>query len=958
MASFNPLPTMSFTKWFAIMDYAASLGFAITQLGDNIRSLATSKTLGAEERTGLIAIQSSDNGKSITHAIGWDMEVNLRPTQSWGNPMSTMSQILNPYGYGSGSGARLNSPSISYTPTVNMGAMGPTYSEFAYTRGGSNSKHQLVLQSSIMFALGEWFDSVQAQVSTPSVFKSIDRKDGKSNPDYGKLAKPLPLITPFEKAFDHLGLPKKLLKQITDPSKGLLEESNNTGLGGHAKLWKFNAPYIFANQLAKGKGNAATESDRNKMLKYFYNQNKMEANMNNPAKMSEYSGPRPFRYFGYPQSSILLAQKYPDSALSIVTGTVNVPKNIINYTYGNNGSVPQWQTISDPTAILTFTDKAFATPLWMIRSLSQYGNASKVSGSMHVRKIQKGGKKEKVLFPSMVNATTPDYGDMDFWTKGQSSPAEFKSIITAVADDPTPNMATQLGATPTRGAKPAASGKKLKPDPVATLTASKGAKPSKPKRDFSPEGVKVTITDFTQKDVFNMENSWLVLNITPDQVMYNKIMKDWEKSQVGTMKGKKRVTPPTNYIKQYPKTVQLAFKAGTTLLINTNGKTKPEWKEYKWNRGKDVVTVNKDSRFTFIDNDPLKGMTFALVLGGMGGTSSIDVKLTYDAANQPVTTIDEWFKDGATEMKVEVGNAKGSMMLPININTRGQDISPHQLIDTTLAWTWYQRSMDEYPPKELSTDTYPDAWTIFTSEIEIAYFNADSLVSKWPLMFQAVPFDQSTAKEIDITKEYIELELFVENNTDTYTGFDYSLNKFHSEKILFPCDERYLELESITTDPATGKTITKLLKPAGVLKPAGSIAGLWVSDEGDQAKIEFKSGETIIMPDEINRGFSAIEIGNQQKLTGLITEINTKKYPKGTGVADLPNQMRVIRTVKNIPPQALRDMTYEGSAGEKILAGTGGLIYEDVDKIINIILPNPDPDKGLVRFKLVWMGGE
>ena len=116
MASFNPLPTMSFTKWFAIMDYAASLGFAITQLGDNIRSLATSKTLGAEERTGLIAIQSSDNGKSITHAIGWDMEVNLRPTQSWGNPMSTMSQILNPYGYGSGSGARLNSPSISYPP--------------------------------------------------------------------------------------------------------------------------------------------------------------------------------------------------------------------------------------------------------------------------------------------------------------------------------------------------------------------------------------------------------------------------------------------------------------------------------------------------------------------------------------------------------------------------------------------------------------------------------------------------------------------------------------------------------------------------------------------------------------------------------------------------------------------------------------------------------------------------
>ncbi|SVB85031.1 uncharacterized protein METZ01_LOCUS237885, partial [marine metagenome] len=27
MASFDPLKTMSFTKWFAIMDYAVSLGF-------------------------------------------------------------------------------------------------------------------------------------------------------------------------------------------------------------------------------------------------------------------------------------------------------------------------------------------------------------------------------------------------------------------------------------------------------------------------------------------------------------------------------------------------------------------------------------------------------------------------------------------------------------------------------------------------------------------------------------------------------------------------------------------------------------------------------------------------------------------------------------------------------------------------------------------------------------------
>jgi hypothetical protein len=64
--------------------------------------------------------------------------------------------------------------------------------------------------------------------------------------------------------------------------------------------------------------------------------------------------------------------------------------------------------------------------------------------------------------------------------------------------------------------------------------------------------------------------------------------------------------------------------------------------------------------------------------------------------------------------------------------------------------------------------------------------------------------------------------------------------------------------------------------------------------------------------------------------------------------------MRVIRTVKNIPPGSLRDMTYEDSAGDKKLSGTGGLMYEDMDKIVNLILPNPDPDMGLVRFKLIW----
>ena len=865
-----------------------------------------------------------------------------------------MASILQGQRYGS-SGVRQTSPTIPWIIVDGAGFLGnmaTTYSEFNHT---SPNKNLLGLQSSIMFAFGEWFDGVQAQISKPSIFKTLDTKDPKTNIGYGALSKRLTLITPFEKAFDHLDLPKKLLKQLIDKDTGLLAQSSNTSMQGGAELWLWNTPYVVASQIARGKGKSATDSDRTKILKYFYNQNKFFATPD-ALMTGKYSGPRPFRYFGYPQSTIVLATKVPASALSIATGDVTVNQDIENYKYSNNGSAPEWQTIADPTARITFNNKD-GTPLWMIRSLSQYGNAAKVSNSMRVPNVPTPTGARKVQFPRVDMATDPDYDLVGFWAKGQKSPNEFKNIITGVADDPSPIMATQLGAAPQRGATPppAAKGGKIPKHPVVTLTASKGAKPKPPKRVFSPEGVKVTISDFKQGDTFPMGKSWLVLNITPDQAIYNKVMKSWEAGQVGAMSGNRKFTPPKDYIKQYPKIVQLAFKAGTTLLINTNGKTKPEWKEYKWDRDKDVTTVNQNSTFTFIDEDPLKGISFHLRTNNMG---SIVIKMTYDDAGNAVTTVDEWFKEGVTELKVEVGPGKGSMILPINVVTTSHspDVIPMMLIDTNMALEWYQRSLLQYPVKETTADTYPDAWTVFGSEVEIDYFNADSLVQKNPLMFQAIPFDPSTATELDMTKEFLELTLFVKSNTDTYTGFDYSLQEYKDEKIVFPCDERFLSLESITTDPATGDVTKTLIQPSNVRRGNG-IKAIWLSAQEDQVKIEFKSGETIIMPDEINRGFSAIEDSNQQQLTGLITRVESHPYPYGraTGPKELKDEMVSLRTVKNIPLPSLRRQSYEDSAGAELLAGTGGLIYEDEDKNVNVILPNPDPDKGLITFKLIWL---
>ena len=296
MASFNQLATMSFTKWFAVMDYIVSLGFETTKLPQNMDSVTKSQILGGPDRVGLIGIKSPDNGKTITHALGWDMKASLN------NYDASSHEILRGKGRGrehyETTGAVLPNACVPQSPSssVIVGVMSSTFSEIK----GNEKK-----QSEIMFAFGEWFDAVQAQLTTPSVFKSIDFTDSKGK-GLGKLTAPLKPLVPFENAFDHLGLPKKLLKQLIAPKDGLLARCMNPR-NKKDKEWIFNAPYAFAFQLATATGRGDRKTDRKLMLGYFYNQGKYINEHNDPVKVLEYSGPRPFRYFGYPQSSILAA---------------------------------------------------------------------------------------------------------------------------------------------------------------------------------------------------------------------------------------------------------------------------------------------------------------------------------------------------------------------------------------------------------------------------------------------------------------------------------------------------------------------------------------------------------------------------------------------------------------------------------------------------------------------------
>ena len=127
----------------------------------------------------------------------------------------------------------------------------------------------------------------------------------------------------------------------------------------------------------------------------------------------------------------------------------------------------------------------------------------------------------------------------------------------------------------------------------------------------------------------------------------------------------------------------------------------------------------------------------------------------------------------------------------------------------------------------------------------------------------------------------------------------------------------------------------------------------------DLAKIEFQSGEEITFPDALNRFFSAEEYINGQKLSGVGIKMTIEKYKKPiTNNNELVGALKVTRSIKNIPVSfygRMADQIIATDGKEEVeLVGSGGLIYEDEEGNMVVILPNPDPSKGLVKFKLVW----
>jgi len=831
------------------------------------------------------------------------------------------------------------------------------------------------LQYTLWYLWGSWFDEVTEQVMTAMMInpKPIFDNDGDMD------SSTHPSLTIRESLKDYIlrVYPRTLSPFIMTELETFFNEGRPTKshTGRYRSQGKelVNGPLLFTRQFTVGeytRGGGNSETDYKDVIG--------QMTINSP-------GTYPYYYYQYPETTIIQTMAQPSSRLSVAAGPVEyadpanteipaiIPVKAASFKYQNTGASLTWQAIGNPAQLIEFSDRA-GSAATVIRSLSQFGSAGKTSDRMQIGKY--GGSKTKATFPYDGNITTEEgtLPQLGFWNTGLNA-TSLNSVIEAVYQSNMPQMANYASSAITsssgttgspsmnqqQGGMAGTAGTPSITKDYQDLEVYSESLPGKPTRTWSPRGIKTYFSEVSDRNSINMNKTWLVIKMTPNQDAYNKIMKSWNKTNMGQLSSAAKAKVKT-LIAQYPEYIEMAFNPGSPILIRrgprmANSKAgtdavpaDTDWLEWKWSRDHSSIVVSPSSYFEFVDDeDPQSGIYYNI-------KTPMGIVKILNTPGSKLAVIQNWFTDGGISMSTL---ADDLMIVPWQINSGNPEFKPHALIDTQgVAVDYYQRSAVTYEDADLELD-YPDAYTLFLDResLEVEYFNADTLAKKDPILFAPIPWDDTKAKEIDLDKEYLKLELLVETNTDTYTGFDYASNEFKTEMLYFPGDERYLQLDEINFD-SSGEMTKNTIEPSKV-GSGRSISSIKISSDMDLAKIEFRSGEEITFPDALNRFFSAEEYNNGQTLSGVGIKMTIEKYKKPiTNNNDLVGSLKISRSIKNIPVSfygRMADQIIATDGKEEVeLVGSGGLIYEDENGNMVVILPSPDSSKGLVRFTLVW----
>ena len=218
---------------------------------------------------------------------------------------------------------------------------------------------------------------------------------------------------------------------------------------------------------------------------------------------------------------------------------------------------------------------------------------------------------------------------------------------------------------------------------------------------------------------------------------------------------------------------------------------------------------------------------------------------------------------------------------------------------------WFPMGRPASTPVGDGTITNPVKWVPLYTEVASVAWSADSLESAHAKYLQPLPFDEKKATELDLTKQYLGVEMYVDAATDTYTGYDWKSPTSSEGNLIFPGDERNL-IPLARDDPDKDGT------EVAIKGAARGNAIKKILFHNNQARIEVDGGHFMIPDDTGDGTFFAIDNtagtlpnGEKQELKSRIKQVSIQDYGSGATPDDTWNNMKKARRYKNLATSIL-----------------------------------------------------
>lgn len=218
---------------------------------------------------------------------------------------------------------------------------------------------------------------------------------------------------------------------------------------------------------------------------------------------------------------------------------------------------------------------------------------------------------------------------------------------------------------------------------------------------------------------------------------------------------------------------------------------------------------------------------------------------------------------------------------------------------------WFPMGRPASTPVGDGTLSNPVKWVPLYTEVASIGWSADSLEKAHAKYLQPLPFDPKKATELDLTKQYLAVEMYVDAATDTYTGYDWKSPTTREGNLIFPGDER--NLIPLARDDPERKGEEVVIKGA-----ARGNAIKKILFHNNQARIEVDGGHFMIPDDTGDGTFNAIDNtagtlpdGDKQELKSRIKQISIQDYGSGATPDDTWNNIKKARRYKNLATSIL-----------------------------------------------------